>query len=90
MAADMKLPTSLSKQLSDDELEQLYNLTAWEQPSNSGKYSSTTALSITLTITKIAASCNFNCYRRAWLTTQSRRLAHHIEPIHRLILLASA
>jgi hypothetical protein len=46
--------------------------------------SSTTALSITLRTTRIAASHSFNHYRRAWLTTsQNRRPAHLIEPIHR-------
>jgi hypothetical protein len=68
-AAGLKLPTTASKQLLDEDLERLYNLAAWEQPSNSGEYSSTTASSTTSSIVVIAASCSLNTPSRAWLTT---------------------
>jgi hypothetical protein len=83
IAAGLKLPTAATSRLSDHDLEQLYNLAAWEQPSDSGKFSLSTASSTTSRVIRIAASYSFNVPSRAWLTSsQNRRLVHLITSIH--------
>jgi hypothetical protein len=65
IAAGIKLLTAATSQLLDHDLEQLYNLAAWEQPSDSGKFSPSTASSTTSRVIRIAASYSFNVPSRA-------------------------
>jgi hypothetical protein len=47
MTAGIKLPTSANSRLTNHDLDEIYELAAWEQPNDdSGKYSLSTALRV--------------------------------------------